>query len=177
VEVGGRVFDFTGRRTYWPYAGQKNYVYLQTFIPDAGYDLRVIVIGSLVFGFYRDVPKGEFRASGMNLIRWDPPPPAAMRIARRVAQVLDLPYVAVDLLAGAADDDLRIIEISSFTQVDMVDAMHKDGVLGAYVFDDEGDECRFVPMRVWTPELTLKRVLETRWLAREHGAGGTTLPA
>ena len=103
-----RVFDFAGRRTYWPYVGQKNYVYLQRFIPEASYDLRVIVIGQMVFGYYRDVPKGEFRASGMNLLRWDGPSHEVMRIARRVAEALDLPCVAVDLLAGANGAGVRI---------------------------------------------------------------------
>ena len=65
-----RVFDFCGRRTYWPYVGQKNYVYLQEFITDAGPDIRITVIGSMLFGIFRDVPKGEFRASGMGAWRW-----------------------------------------------------------------------------------------------------------
>ncbi len=89
-----RVFDFAGRRTYWPYVGQKNYVYLQRFIPDATYDLRVIVIGSMVFGYYRDVPRGEFRASGMGSVRWGALPLEAMRIARRVARALESAYAS-----------------------------------------------------------------------------------
>ena len=111
-----RVFDFAGRRTYWPYVAQKNYVYLQKFIPDASYDIRVIVVGSTVFGYCRDVPRGEFRASGMNLVRWDPPPLAAIRLARCVAEVLDLPSVAVDMLADSTAASCCIIELSSFTR-------------------------------------------------------------
>ena len=167
-----QVFSFAGRRTYWPYVSQKNYVYLQRFVPNTGTDIRVIVIGSLVFGFHRDVPQGEFRASGMNLLRWDPPPLAAIRLARRVAQALDLPSIAVDMLTDASDHDLRIIEMSSFSTVDMVEALRHDGEVGAYVFDGPGDEHRFVPGRVWMQELTLKHLLETRWLAREIRAGG-----
>jgi len=167
-----RVFDFAGRRTYWPYVAQKNYVYLQKFMRDAGPDIRVIVVGSTVFGYYRDVPKGEFRASGMNLVRPDPPPREAIRLARRVAQVLDLPHVAVDMLADSTSGELRIIELSSFMQVDVVNELHCDGVRGGFVFDGPGDEHRFVPMRVWTQELALKLVLQTRWLPRERPAGG-----
>jgi len=51
-----QVFSFAGRRTYWPYLNQKNYVYLQCFLPAARYDLRVIVVGDTAFGYYRDVP-------------------------------------------------------------------------------------------------------------------------
>ena len=154
-----RVFDFCGRRTYWPYVGQKNYVYLQEFIPDAGPDIRVTVIGSLLFGFFRDVPKGEFRASGMNSWRWGALPAPALRLARRVAEVLELPFVAVDVLAGPAGDDPRIIELSNFMGIYTREQLCVDGVPGAYVFDGPGDEHRFVPMCVWTQELALRRVL------------------
>jgi glutathione synthase/RimK-type ligase-like ATP-grasp enzyme len=171
-----RVFDFAGRRTYWPYVGQKNYVYLQDFIHGAGYDLRVIVVGAMVFGYFRDVPDGEYRASGMNVLRWDPPPPAAMRLARRVADVLDLSFVAVDMLADAASGALRIIEISSFIGVETPAQLRPGGVPGAYIFEGPGDEHSFVPMRVWVQELALRHVLETRWLARERQDGGGPRP-
>ncbi len=162
-----RVFGSRGRRTYWPYVGQKNYVYLQRFVPNAGYDLRVIVVGSTVLGFYRDVPRGEFRASGMNTMRFEPPPEESIRLARRVAAALDLTYVGVDMIADSKSHDLRIIEASVFTGVYNSHQLCRDGVPGAYVFDGHGDEYRFVPMRVWPQELALKAVLERRWTARE----------
>ena len=167
-----QVFGFAGRRTYWPYVSQKNYVYLQTFVPHAHSDLRVIVAGSMVFGYYRDVPAGEFRASGMNLVRWDPPPREAILLARRVARALDLPCIAVDMLGDAAGNELRIIELSAFPTVDMLDELRQDGVAGVFEFDGEADDYRFQPMRVWLQEVALKHVLETRWLARESQAGG-----
>lgn len=95
-----------------------------------------------------------------------------MRLARRVAQALDLPHVAVDMLTDATGSDLRIIEISSFMQVETPGQLRHDGVPGAYMFDGPGDEYHFVPMRVWPQELALRRVLETRWLARETQVGG-----
>ena len=170
-----RVFDFAGRSTYWPYVGQKNYVYLQRFIADASYDLRVIVIGSMVFGYYRDVPKGEFRASGMHLVRWDALSCEAMHTARRVAEVLRLPCVAVDIMA--VGEDVQIIEISQFIQVETPAQLRLHGVPGAYVLDGPGDEdYHFAPMRVWVQELALKRVLETRWVDRERRDGGGRRP-
>ena len=159
------VFDFAGRRTNWPYVSQKNYVYLQKFVPDAGPDIRVIVIGSLVFGFYRDVPKGEFRASGMHTARLGPLPDSAVHLGRRVAQCFDLPYVAVDMIAESGGTDFRVIEVSVFTgEYWGLERLRQDDVSGAYVFDGPGDEHRFVPMRVWVQELALKRLLETRWI-------------
>lgn len=169
-----RVFGFTGRRTYWPYVGQKNYVYLQRFVPEAGPDIRVIVVGSMAFGFYRDVPEGEFRASGMNTRRYGALPEQALRLARRVAQVLELPFVAVDMLADAAGGTFRIIETSPLMGVFWLEQLCVDGVPGAYVFDGPGDEYRFVPMRVWTQELALRLCLETRWPAHVRGASASS---
>jgi len=167
-----RVFSFSGRSTYWPYVGQKNYVYLQRLVPNAGYDVRVAVVGSMVFGYHRDVPRGEFRASGMNLLRWDPPSLESMRVARRVAEALDLPHVAVDMLSDRSGKDLKVIEFSSFFQMESPCQLRPGGVPGAFVFDEPEGEPRFVPMRVWLQELALRRVMEDRWLRRRPEAGG-----
>lgn len=158
-----RVFSFTGRATYWPYVGQKNYVYLQRLEPNSGWDVRCVVVGDAAFGYYRDVPPGEFRASGMGTVRRAPPPGEALRIARRLARALDLPQVAVDLLQGPSDGDFSIIEFSSFIQVGTPHQLVVDGVPGMFVFSDD-DTYEFVPTRVWLQELTLKRVMETRWI-------------
>ncbi len=165
-----RVFGAAGRRTYWPYLNQKNYVYLQRFVPGARYDLRVIVVGDTVFGYYRDVPPGEFRASGMDTMRWQSLPLPAMRLARRVARVLDAPCLAVDVLLDS-DEGPLIIEVSTFTQLRSPAQLRIDRVPGVYVFADTGDEHRFVPRRVWTAELALKHVLETRWLTLVKAEG------
>jgi len=166
-----RVFSFAGRSTYWPYAGQKDYVYLQRLEPNRGWDVRVIVIGDAVFGYYRDVPAGEFRASGMGLVRRGAPPEAAMLIARRVARAFDLVHVAVDMLAHPADERLSIIEISSFAQVNTPMQLLIDDVPGMFMFSDD-DSHRFVPTVVWPQELALRLVLERRWLASGKGREG-----
>ena len=166
-----RVFSLAGRRTYWWYVSQRSYVYLQRFVPNAGYDVRVIVVGPTVFGYYRDVPKGEFRASGMHTERHDPPSAEAIRLARRVAEALDLPHVAVDMLEDATSNDLRIIEISSFPQVLPEEGfLHYGGEPGAGGSDGP-DDGRVRPVRLWPQELALKHVIETRWFAREARAG------
>jgi len=166
-----QVFSFAGRRTYWSYVSQKSYVYLQRFVPNAGYDLRVIVVGSTVFGYYRDVPKGEFRASGMHTERHDPPSAEAISLARRVAEVLDLPHVAVDMLVDTTTKDLRIIEISSFPQVLPGEAFLHYGREPGAGGSNGPDDVRARPVRLWPQELALKHVIETRWFARERRAG------
>jgi glutathione synthase/RimK-type ligase-like ATP-grasp enzyme len=162
------VFGSGGRRTYWPYLRQKDYAYLQRHVPNTGVDERVIVIGSHVFGYYRDVPPGEFRASGMGLVRDEAPSMQAVDLARTVARALDLPCVAVDMLTPAGSDRREIIELSQFWRIDKLGEMRLDGVSGAYVFD--GGDCSFRAMEVWPQELALKHVLETRWIARRGSA-------
>lgn len=50
---------------------ERGYVYFQEFIPNDGYDLKVVVIGDKVSGFARNTRKGEFRASGGGDIRYE----------------------------------------------------------------------------------------------------------
>jgi glutathione synthase/RimK-type ligase-like ATP-grasp enzyme len=46
------------------FPNEKGYVFLQEFIPNDGYDLKVIVIGDKLSFIGRNIRKGEFRASG-----------------------------------------------------------------------------------------------------------------
>lgn len=51
---------------------EKNYLYVQDFIPNNDSDIRVIVIGSKAFAIKRMVRKNDFRASGSGNIIYDP---------------------------------------------------------------------------------------------------------
>ena len=59
-----KAFSRNGRKIHVNYSSQKNYVYFQEYVPNDGYDIRIIVIGDNVFGYYRKAPPGDFRASG-----------------------------------------------------------------------------------------------------------------
>ena len=157
-------FSSAGRPTYWPYFRQKDYVYLQNFQPNEGYDLRVIVVGNRVFGYYRDVPQGEYRASGMGLVRKGALPDEAVRLAMDVSRKLDLVVVAVDMLRDT-DGKFQIIEMSAFIQVDTPGQLHLDDVPGAYVFSSK-DEYHFEPGKYWIQELALKEFFERRLSVR-----------
>jgi glutathione synthase/RimK-type ligase-like ATP-grasp enzyme len=158
-------FSAAGRQTYWPYARQKDYVFFQTFQPNEGYDLRVIVVGNKAFGYFRDVPPGEYRASGMGLVRKESLPEDAVRLAVRVARSMDLVVVAVDMLRDTRGV-FQIIEMSAFIQVDTAGQLHVDNEPGAYVVDASG-EYRFEPGRFWIQELALKEFFE-RLLRRKR---------
>ncbi len=162
------VFGHAGRATYWPYLRQKDYVYLQRLELNEGYDLRVIVIGDLALGYFRDVPEGEFRASGMGIIRRGALPDDALTLASRVASVVAVPQLAVDMLRRT-DGELRIIEVSSFPQVRTPFQCQVDGMPGVYRRHAAGQRWTFVPMLVWSQQLALRQALRDGWLATGRG--------
>lgn len=43
---------------------EKGYVYLQEFLPNDNYDMKVVIVGDKCTGFYRPVRSHDFRASG-----------------------------------------------------------------------------------------------------------------
>jgi len=50
---------------------EKNYIYLQDFIPNNDHDIRIIVIGNKAFAIKRMVLRNDFRASGSGNIIYD----------------------------------------------------------------------------------------------------------
>jgi hypothetical protein len=163
--IARQAFSPVGRTTWWPYLRQKDYVYFQKFQPNTGYDMRVIAVGNRVFGYYRDVPQGDFRASGMGLLRREAIPEDAMQLARQLIKKLDLVIAAVDMLRDPAGK-LHITEMSAFIQVDTAVQLAVDGVPGAYVFDPSG-AYHFEPGKFWIQELALGEFFE-RWLLRQN---------
>jgi glutathione synthase/RimK-type ligase-like ATP-grasp enzyme len=159
-----QAFSAVGRPIYWPYFRQKDYVFFQKFMLNEGYDLRVIAVGNKVFGYYRDVPQGEFRASGMGLVRKGTLPDDAIHLAMQVIKKLDLVIAAVDMLRDS-DGKLHIIEMSPLIQVDTPGQLHVDGVPGAYVFNSS-DTYAFEPGQFWIQELALKEFFES-WLLKQ----------
>ncbi|WP_334103097.1 ATP-dependent carboxylate-amine ligase [Mesotoga prima] len=153
-----KVFSYNGRWTYWPYLRQKDYVLFQKLQRNDGYDLRIIVIGNYVFGYYRDTPKHEFRASGLGVVRKEDLPVRAMDIARLVASKFDLPTVAVDFLYDSIEDKFYIIEMSSFIRVDTAEQLHVNGVPGVYTYED--GKYKFEAGKFWIQELSLKVFIE-----------------
>lgn len=165
--ISETVFSAAGRATFWPYLRQKNYVYFQKFQPNEGYDLRVIVVGNIVMGYYRDVPKGEFRASGMHTERYEALPEDAIRLGRKVAEKFDEMVMAVDMLRDPRDGQLYITELGAAFTSDLVGDLIVDGVRGIYVFNSL-DEYSFQPGNYWTHELILREFF-TKWCSRFGG--------
>jgi glutathione synthase/RimK-type ligase-like ATP-grasp enzyme len=157
-----QVFSRAGRKTHQISYRQKNFVYFQEFIPNSGYDIRVIVVGNWVFGFDRKVPPGDFRASGMHTWEKRELPAEAMRIALKVNQIVKSPVLAVDMLHGL-DGTFRIIEFSPLYQMDSSEELQVNGVSGVYIFE-AGGSYHFEKGKYWVAELALKEFLVKDYL-------------
>jgi glutathione synthase/RimK-type ligase-like ATP-grasp enzyme len=152
-----QVFSGVGRNTHLPYSKQREYVYFQEYIPNDGYDIRAIVVKNWVFGYYRKVLAGDYRASGMNLVEKRGLPGEAMKIALKVNEVIKSPILVVDMMHGV-DGEYYIIEYSPFCQMETPEQLHVNGVPGKYVFDDDG-HYSFQEGKYWLHELALREFL------------------
>ena len=169
-KLAKQVFSFAGRQGYWPFLRQKDYVYFQRFIPGVHYDLRVIIVGDVACGYFRDVPQGEFRASGMHTERRGELPKEALLIAREVAKRLDLLSVAVDMLYDQELKAFLVIEISTFVEVQSTVEVtaHLDGVPGIYRFHGDFGDYSFEPAEFWLQEWIMREFFRRSWFAQKH---------
>lgn len=152
-----RIFGH-GLKIYWPYLRQKNYIYFQEFIEDSTYDLRIIIINDSYFGYYRNVPKGDFRASGAGNFEKKDIPKEALLLAKRVKECLPRTRIlAVDLLKNPKDNEYYIIETSLFIRIDTPEQLVVNGVAGRYIYSD--NEFRFEKGKFWLQELVLQQIL------------------
>jgi len=163
-KIINQAFSRNGRKTHRIYFQQKNYIYFQDFIPNDGFDIRAIVVGDCVFGYYRKVPEGDFRASGMNLVEKRGLPQEAIRIARKVNKIIDCPMLVVDMLHGL-DGEYYVIEFSPICQIETSEQLHVDGVPGVYVFEDD-ESIHFLEGRYWVHELALREMLLNDYLPK-----------
>ena len=159
-----QAFSNNGRKIHIVYARQKNFVYFQDYIPNDGYDIRVVVVGNRVFGFYRLVPKGDFRASGFHFEEWGDLPEKAMKIARYAYKVIKSPQLVVDMIPGL-DGNFYINEFSPTVQMSTLHQLRVNGIAGAYVFDND-DSFYFEPGKYWVHELALKEFFLNYYLPK-----------
>jgi len=154
-----RVFS-SGRNTYHSYLKQKDYVYFQEYIQNAEFDLRVIVIGNKLFGYYRLKPKKDFRASGANLIEKKELPEEAMRTAIACRNHFNATMIAVDMLYSNKYNKFLIIESSIFFGIETAEQLKINGVPGYYLY--ENDKFVFNEGKYWVQDLALEIVM-TEW--------------
>ncbi|HET7435682.1 MAG TPA: hypothetical protein VFN10_13320, partial [Thermoanaerobaculia bacterium] len=94
---------------------QRNALLLQEFVAGNDFDTRVNVIGDRAFAWRRENAPNDFRASGANRQKLEPPliDRAAIRLALRAARTLNMRTAAVDMLLRK-DGEPLISEISFF---------------------------------------------------------------
>lgn len=158
-----QAFSRNGRRVYVPWFRQKDYVYFQEYVPNDGYDVRVILVGNRAFGYYRKVLRGDFRASGMSTVKRRGVPDEAIRVAREVQRHVQSPQLVVDMVRGR-DGRYVIIEYSIMCLMDRADELQVNGVSGVYIVEENG-EIHFEKGRYWIHELALREFLREAFLA------------
>lgn len=152
-----QAFSRNGRKIHVPYFRQKNYVYFQEYIPNDGFDIRVILVGNWAFGYYRKVLKGDFRASGMDFEEKRALPEDAIQTAWKAYRCIHSPLLAVDMVHGL-DGKYSIIEFSPICQLDSSGELQVNGIPGVYIIADNG-AIRFERGRYWVAELSIREFL------------------
>jgi glutathione synthase/RimK-type ligase-like ATP-grasp enzyme len=77
---------------------------LQEFLPNLGFDWKVLLFGNRLFCLKRFVRKGEFRASGSgNFSFAETPPAAVLDFASTVLRDLDAPWAALDIVEAGGN--------------------------------------------------------------------------
>lgn len=93
---------------------ERGYVYLQEFIPNDGFDLKIVVIGDKLSYICRSIRPGEFRASGGGDIFFDKEKVSKNVIdsAFKVSDDLGFNCMGYDYVVNNATGEGQIIEIS-----------------------------------------------------------------
>ncbi|MDB9153762.1 ATP-grasp domain-containing protein [Parabacteroides distasonis] len=93
---------------------EKGYVYLQEFIPNDNFDMKVVILGDKCTGFYRPVRSHDFRASGGGQFVDDPSifTEQIIRSAFAVADALKMRCVGFDYVIDTRTGEGKIIEMS-----------------------------------------------------------------
>jgi len=158
-KIVNQVFSYKGKKTYFDYINQKDYVYFQDFIDDATYDLRIMCVGNSLFGYYRYPNKGDFRASGAGNYEKKEIPVEALELAYNVKEKFGTTFLVTDVLYSTKHSKFLIIESSIFIGVDTCEQLSINGVAGRYK-RYETNKYTFEPGKFWVQELTLKNFIE-----------------
>ena len=155
----------SGQKTNESYAKQKDYVCFQEFVPNYGFDLRIIMIGNSYFGYYRYPNKGDYKASGSGIIEKKLLPQDVMELAKKARECLPKSYLlAVDFLQDKRDENYYIIETSIFIGIESCEQLMINGVPGRYIEKD--GVFIFEPGRFWLQELMMQELMK-EWIVKQ----------
>lgn len=92
----------------------KGYVYFQEFIPNDGFDYRMIVIGEKAFAIRRQSREGDFRASGSGIISYDKNlfSDELVQMAFDINDRIKSQCLVLDIVINNETDQLYVVEVS-----------------------------------------------------------------
>lgn len=160
-----RIF-MKGKKGLWGHFFVKNIFYMQKFMADATFDLRVMMSGNKAFGYYRYPKKGDFKASGAGNYEKKEIPEDVLRLAYDIKRKLGVRQVGVDFLYSPAEEKYYVIETSVFNRIDTPEQLVVNGVAGYYDMSDL-DNITFRPGKFWIQELTLQSLVESHAVKKE----------
>lgn len=160
-----RIF-MKGKKGLWGHFFVKNIFYMQKFMADATFDLRVMMSGEKAFGYYRYPKKGDFKASGAGNYEKKEIPEDVLRLAYDIKRKLGVRQVGVDFLYSPAEGKYYVIETSVFNRIDTPEQLVVNGVAGYYDMSDL-DNITFRPGKFWIQELTLQYLVESHAAKKE----------
>lgn len=96
------------------FPNEKGYVYLQEFIPNDGFDMKVVVVGDKLSGLYRPIRSHDFRASGGGEVRYDKAlfSPELIKSAFATADALHTNCIGFDYVINKCTNRPCIVEMS-----------------------------------------------------------------
>lgn len=163
-----QIFSKSGLDTQYLYQNQKDYFYYQNFIEDATFDLRIMLVGDMAFGYYRYPNKDDFRASGSGNFEKKAIPIDALKLAIEVRNKLQSRQMGVDLLYSEKYSQYFIIETSLFNQIDSPIQLEIENEPGYYDITDVNNIC-FKKGKFWIQELVLRDIV-IQWSSNNHQA-------
>lgn len=104
---------------------EKGYVFLQEFIPNEGFDLKVVVVGDKLSFIGRKIRKGDFRASGGGSLFYDKSKVSKDIIdsAFKISDELNFSCMGYDYVINSRNGKGLIVEISyGFSHQALLDA-------------------------------------------------------
>lgn len=93
---------------------EKGYVYLQEFIPNDGFDMKVVVVGDKLSGLYRPTRSHDFRASGGGEVYYDKNlfTEDLIKSAFKTADALGVKCIGFDFVVNKETGKAVIVEMS-----------------------------------------------------------------
>lgn len=97
----------------------------QDFIPNLKHDFKVLVFGDRYFVLKRSVRKNDFRASGSGKFEFIEPPKEVLNFAKQISDVLDNPYLSLDIAQSEKGCHLIEFQATNFGPYTLLNAPNR----------------------------------------------------